>query len=318
MDEQGGGDRKQRAKLLWLLGDEFISGGGKAVEYLEAAAPLFKELGDNQAACDVHLRLAAYLSTENVGAMDVQGAMPHFTKAEAFLATQPESHRHAMFYISKLGACAWTRQIGDGLAAGKRAMEISERRHLDGLWSVAAAISSALLIFSGSVTEGLRLADQARLRADPIDDTGVGSRVAWSGAGNYQLLRSPREVQEWCKSELAKPRTANAVRRARAYAPPRNVPLFLHNLLITACIEAGELTTARAYLAEADAAHKPAKLLFFEGEWELTGKALTAVSERSRATGNRQRQLLAALDLGGVAQVPRRASRGRAISARGS
>jgi predicted ATPase len=40
MDEQGGGDRKRRAKLLWRLGDELVSSGPKAVEYLEAAAPL--------------------------------------------------------------------------------------------------------------------------------------------------------------------------------------------------------------------------------------------------------------------------------------
>ena len=51
--------------------------------------------------------------------------------------------------------------------------------------------------------------------------------------------------------------------------------------------------------------------MFFEGEWDLTGKALTAVSEWSRATGNRQRELLAALDLGGLyrflADLPRAA-----------
>src|SRR5262249_42534157 len=149
LDEQGGDDRNRRAELFWLLGEQFIFGRAKAARCLAGAAPLLEELRDNQSACDVHVRLAAYLSTENVGAMDARRAMPHFTKAESFLATQPESHRHAMFYISKLGACAWTRQIGDGLAAGKRAMEISERLHLDGLWSVAAAISSALLIFSG-------------------------------------------------------------------------------------------------------------------------------------------------------------------------
>ncbi len=297
IDDQGGGDRKRRAELLWLLGDEFISGGREAVEYLETAAPIFEELGDSEAACDVQLRLAAYLSTNNVGAMDVPRALPHFTKAEALLAEQPESHRHAMFYISKLGTCAWTRQIGDGLEAGKRAMEISARLDLEGLWCVAAAISSALLIFSGSVSEGLGLAGLARRKANTINDTVVGSRVAWSGAGNYQLLRNPREVQEWCTSELAKPRTLQAVWLVAPQAPPHNVPLFLYQLLVTACVETGELTKARTYLAEADAKHKSAKLLFFEGEWELARKTLTEESERSRRTGNRQGELLAAIDL---------------------
>ena len=49
MDEQGGGDRKRRAQLLRRLGNELVSPGPKAAEYLEAAAPLFEELGDNQA-----------------------------------------------------------------------------------------------------------------------------------------------------------------------------------------------------------------------------------------------------------------------------
>jgi hypothetical protein len=71
MDEQGGGDRKRRADLLLLLGYECVSGGPKAVEYLEAAAPLFEELGDDQTACDVHSRIGLYLSMRELGAMDV-------------------------------------------------------------------------------------------------------------------------------------------------------------------------------------------------------------------------------------------------------
>src|SRR5262249_20191440 len=122
MDEQGAGGRKQRAQLLGLLGDELVPPGAKALEYLEAAALVFEELGDNQAACDVHIRLAGFLSINHGGAMDIRRAMPHYKKAEAFLATQPESHRHATFYISMAATCSWTKRIGEGLAAAKRAM----------------------------------------------------------------------------------------------------------------------------------------------------------------------------------------------------
>jgi len=69
---------------------------------------------------------------------------------------------------------------------------------------------------------------------------------------------------------------------------------------VTACVDAGELTKARAYLAEADATHKPAELMFFEGEWELVGKRLTASFERSRTKGNLLGELLVALDLARV------------------
>jgi hypothetical protein len=50
--------------------------------------------------------------------MDMRRAMPHFEKAEALLAKQPESVSHAMFYFSKLSACWFGRRIGEGLAAG--------------------------------------------------------------------------------------------------------------------------------------------------------------------------------------------------------
>src|SRR5262249_43181872 len=155
MDEQGGGDRKRRAGLLWLLGNnDFVSSGPQAVEYLEAAAPLFEELGDDQAACDVHMRLTVYLGTDQVRKMDMRRAMPHFKKAEALLAKQSESWRHALFHINMASTCCSTRRISDGLAAAKRAMEISERLDQpflrEALWSTAAVLTSNLLVYSGS------------------------------------------------------------------------------------------------------------------------------------------------------------------------
>jgi tetratricopeptide (TPR) repeat protein len=68
-------------------------------------------------------------------------------------------------------------------------------------------------------------------------------------------------------------------------------------MLVGAWIDAGELTRARSYLAEVDAPDKPPALLFFEGEWELASKQLTAQRERSRTTGNRYAELGVALVL---------------------
>src|SRR5215469_1205608 len=303
MDEHGGSDRKRRAELLWLLGGQLVSSGAKAVEYLEAAAPLFEELGDNQAACDVHLHLAIYLSANHLGEMDLRRAMPHFTKAEALLAEQPESLRHALFCFIRAGACTWTQRIGDGIAAGKRSMEICERLppscaasgyDPDSVWCYAAVVTSFLLMESGAVTEGLYLADQARQRAETINHALVGSTVAWVGGCSYLLLRDPRKAQDWFTSEFAKPRTAHAAfRRVAPDTPPRNdnVPLIMHDRLVIACSEMGDLGKARGYLAEVDATNKPADLLFFEGEWELAGKRLTADFERSLAAGNREDEM---------------------------
>jgi len=302
MNEQGGGDLRRRADLLLLLSDELVCSGAEAIEYMEAAAPLFEKLGDDLGTCDVYLRLTANL-TSGWGT-DLPRATPYFKKAEALLAKQPESPRHALFYLTAAAGCASGIRIGDGIVAGKRAMEICE--HLDqplfhdGIWSVAAAISSVLLTHSGSVTEGLRLADQARRRADPISETRVGSSVAFCGSRMNRALGNPREAQDWCRRELAKPRTAHALRKVPPYAQPRNdnVPLLLHYTLVRSCIDAGELTEAQAYSAEVNADSKPAVLLFFEGEWELAGKNLAAESDRLRTTGFRREELFLAIDLG--------------------
>ena len=52
----------------------------------------------------------------------------------------------------------------------------------------------------------------------------------------------------------------------------------------------GRLTEARAYLAEANAekTEPEARLLFFEGQWELADKTLTASAETARRSENRQ------------------------------
>ena len=99
------------------------------------------------------------------------------------------------------------------------------------------------------MSEGFGLADQARRRADPINRRAVGSGVEGAAATNYLFLWSPREAQEFCKGELAKPRTPDALRRVAPNAPRYDNLL----VLVQACIEAAELSTARAYIAEADA-----------------------------------------------------------------
>jgi len=180
--------------------------------------------------------------------------------------------------------------------SSERSARIRIERLIDGYWSGAAATSSQLLVHSGSVTEGLRLVDQARRRAEPLNST-IGTLVAGCGALNSTLLGNPREAKEWCKSELAKPRTAHAAQRAGPDAPAQNYALNLRTMLVNACIWAGEFAEARTYLAEGGRIRRSPELLFFEGEWELAGNKLTAWSERSRRSGSRQDEVMAAVQL---------------------
>ncbi|HYK17060.1 MAG TPA: hypothetical protein VEV37_03510, partial [Bryobacteraceae bacterium] len=146
------------------------------------------------------------------------------------------------------------------------------------------------------MTEGHQLAHQARQRADPIDDTMTGSTVAWFGGVNYRRLRAPREAQDWYTHELAKPRTARSANRR----------VILHNQLASACREMGELTKARTYLAKVNAENKleglpqfadQARLLFYEGQWELADKSLTAHVEQLRTSGHLLDEFYVALEL---------------------
>jgi hypothetical protein len=116
-------------------------------------------------------------------------------------------------------------------------MEISERLDLDALWCNAAILTSMFLVSSGSATEGLQLADQARRRADPIDETATGTTVAWIGGVNYSKMGHPLEAQNWFTHELAKPRTARSAIRRR----------ILQQRLANACTQMGRLTEAHTY-----------------------------------------------------------------------
>ncbi len=276
MDEQGGNDPKLRARMLSLLGDELISSGPAAIAYLEEAATLYDELGDEQGGADVHARLGLYLSGPNLGSRDVPRAMAHFQKAEALLARQPESLSHAKFNIFMAAACIWARRLEEGLAAGRRAMEIARRTKNERAWIDGAILSCWFLVFRGSVAEGLRLANEARRRATPIDDTMLGSTVAWNGGGMYHWLCDPREARNWYLDELSLPRTSQS-------APRRTI---LHHFAAYACVDIGSLAEAREHLLQAGAGtSRPLALM--EGDWESADKLLTESLELAKATGDR-------------------------------
>jgi tetratricopeptide (TPR) repeat protein len=90
-------------------------------------------------------------------------------------------------------------------------------------------------------------------------------------------------------------------------ATPRETtsPILVLQVLVSACVQAGELTQARAYLAESEGTAKPPLLLFFEGGWELLEKALTARCDRARTTENRLGELADAFPLARLCRFAR-------------
>jgi len=72
---------------------------------------------------------------------------------------------HAEFYATMAGAYSWTSRISDGLAKAMR--EICERLDLQGYGPLLRSLPLFFWSIAGSVSEGHRLADEARQRSDP-------------------------------------------------------------------------------------------------------------------------------------------------------
>ena len=91
---------------------------------METAAPLFEELGDNQAAFDVLLGLTRYLATNNVGTIDVRRAMRYFKKAEALLAGRPSR------CVTQISTALWPRPVTgwNGSAMGSQSRPTTPSR----------------------------------------------------------------------------------------------------------------------------------------------------------------------------------------------
>ncbi|MGA9722126.1 MAG: AAA family ATPase, partial [Candidatus Binatus sp.] len=281
-----GGDLERQADVLWRLGDELVS-GPRAIGHLEAAGLLYEQLDNQEMTGEVHSRLGHYFSAPDLGVTDMSRSMFHFQKAETLLANQPESFAYADLCVQKAAACIWARRTSDGLSSARRAMDIAERTGNGSVWALGAIVSSLFLILTGSVAEGVELANQTRRRAESINGTYVGAGVARTGGGNHLLLRDPREAQLWFSSELARPRTAQSARFR---------PMLLGQMVV-ACAWTGELAEARRYLAELGARNSP-YLLHCDGEWEEEEKALSRSCMQAHVKGDIYYESLHLRDLG--------------------
>jgi tetratricopeptide (TPR) repeat protein len=289
MDKHGGGDKRCRALLLRQLSDDLVIelvGRSKVIECMESAARLFEELGDDQHSADTHSRLGILLSGANE-VRDLGRAMDHFRKAEALLATQPDSLNKAAFYVTKASSFIWTMRTKEGLDDARRAAEIGARSQWE-TWFWGAILSSFFLVARGEIAEGLELAKQVRERGSALGGE-IGSAVAEAGASNYLLLNDPREAQAWLESELRLPRTArSSTRRA-----------VLLNWLVLSCLDQGDVIRARQHLAEAGGT-PPAELALWEGSWEESERMFSRSFDQQTASGNRLGESLSALNLAAV------------------
>jgi tetratricopeptide (TPR) repeat protein len=285
--ERHGVEPARRADLLFRLGDELLSTGSKLVDYLEAAAPIYESLGNHDRAVETHSRLGLYFSGPSLGARDVRRAMEHFRKAEALSSSRLDLNS-AVHCIRKALACLWAGRIDEGMEAVRRAIDISEQTENETARVWGVSLLSRLLVRRGALAEAVELSNLARRISNPVNDTMLGSTVAWVGGENFLMLGDPREAQAWFTWGLSIPRTARSV-------PRREI---LHQMMVLACGEAGDLIKAREHLgqvgghtsleaADGVGAGSAAVLTIMEGDWESADKQLTESFECANATGNR-------------------------------
>jgi tetratricopeptide (TPR) repeat protein len=284
MDAQGGGDKKLRARILRQFSDDLIADlvdSRKRIEYLESAAQIFEELGDDEWSAETHSELGIILSRGSA-VSDLGRGMYHFRAAEAFLAGQPDSYAKAVFYVTKACSCINTMDTKAGLEAARRAMEIGARPEWETQWFWGAIVSSRFLVDLGRLEEGLELARQAR-RQNSLLDGLTGSAVARGGGANYFLLGDPCEAERWWEPELLRPRTAHSANQAG-----------LHGWMALSCLDQGDLVRARWHLEEAggttgelgaDLARGVLKSR--EGLWEASEELFGCSFDQAKRTADR-------------------------------
>jgi len=290
MDAEGGGDKKLRARLLRQLSDNLMAdlvGRPKAIEYLESAAQLFEQVGDDEWGAEAHSILGVF-QWQWDDVRNVERAMYHFRAAEALHAGKPDSYTKAVFYVTKAGSCIWAMRTKEGLDAAQRAMEIGAARpEWETQWFWGAATASGFLVSRGRLAEGFELLRQVRQKGTDLD-AASGSNVVETGGTNCLLLGDPREAQDWFEPELLLPRTTNSpIRRA-----------ILHRWMGLSCLDQGDLVRARRHLAEAGGTS--GELALWEGSWEASEELFTRSFDRAKRTGDRLAETLSASRLAGI------------------
>jgi tetratricopeptide (TPR) repeat protein len=271
-------DPERHASLLCRLGDELVSTGPQAVEYLEAALSILERVGRLDLVADVHASLALCLAAPNLGVTNVPRAIEHVRKAEVLLKDANESANLCRFCIIKASACTFALHSRDGMNASSYAMEMSERLGRPADWAFAASSKAAFLTRFGSLAEGFALQMRARESTDGLANTMLGSSIAWTGGSMCRFLLDPDEAQEWCLRELNKPRTAQSRSRRQ---------ILRHDMCLNFIMK-GELGKARDLLSPAQPElYRHTLLAFMEGDWELAGANFSKLLDYSRSSGIR-------------------------------
>jgi tetratricopeptide (TPR) repeat protein len=299
--EEFGGNRRLFAALHHRLGE--LMGGqgerGERLEHLEEALRTYEELGDADAAAELHLSLGNNLSLPGLArAQDIPRAADHLQRAEAVLSKGPESPNLVLLYYLIGNVAARSCRVRDAIVAFRHSIEIAERigapagtvnspirsfswlgRNAD-FWAISAASLAWILPQTGKIGEALEVQAQVWSKLDTLHVPGTAYAAAARAGSCLMELWDPRGAQKWWATELEKSRLGRGQRR-----------VFMR-LLQDAYLLAGDLAATRSLLAQGAHASAAGMLAFYEGEWERADSILEQGLERERARSGMPREML--------------------------
>ena len=168
---RAGGRERERADLLVALGDLMVVVGDleRQIAFLEQALALYDGLGDVERSARVHSRLGMARSLmDSVAAehLDIGAAFRHFDAARAVLGQGPPRRAAGHLEVGVATARTYALQIGPGLEAAQRGMEIAEAVGDELLWAGAAEAYGWHALVAGRLHEGF----DAQARAFAVAD----------------------------------------------------------------------------------------------------------------------------------------------------
>jgi class 3 adenylate cyclase len=285
MEEQGGGDDEERARLLERLGDlTYLSGIDyeKGASYLETALGIYERLGARGKVAAMHSRLGRNMVSYTTRGMDLGKGSAHLEAARAILEEDaPDSPGLGYVYVGLACACMYTLDTEKGLACARRGLEVGERLNSRPVIANALVFVSWFTAARGGLREGLSLLQRAYEIAEEDSLRYVGFIAAsMTAAWNAFSRRDPQVGIRWARAEMAKPHVAAA-------------PLlrgFWAGISGQASLLAGDMDTVREArdAAEITTFVSPLSmgLLIAEGDWEAAEERLLARLAASEGTGN--------------------------------
>jgi len=280
-----GADPSDRARLLMALADLSAVVGDleRQIDYLERALTIWAELGDDERTAHVHSRLGMARSLiDSIYAehLDIGQAFRDFAAAREVLDRGPVRKARGHLETGVATALTYALQIGPGIEAARRAMEIAEQIGDKALWTGAAEAYGWHKIVGGELSEGFEAIERAFAAADGERwpflawmATTIRGQMTWG-------LGDPNAAQVWFERQADLP-----------YAGKTSFRQENADGIGRCHVSRGELASARRLLSDARPAwisHSLHPLVdLWDGNWERVEELASRLLETSRRTGNR-------------------------------